>query len=114
MRDEPGIFYSDKAFAALFPAHGQSAKSPWRLALVLIMHYSEGLSDRQAADAFRGRIDWKYALSLELSDAGFNYSVLSEFRDRLIAGHAKQLLSRHDVGAFQGTGHPQCSGTTAY
>lgn len=92
MRDELGVFYQDEAFATLFSPRGQSAASPWRLALVLVMQYAEGLSDRQAADAVRSRIDWKYALCLELTDAGFDYSVLSEFRDRLIAGNAEQLL----------------------
>lgn len=92
MRDEFGVFYQDETFAALFPARGQSAESPRRLALVLVMQHAENLSDRQAADAIRSRIDWKYALSLELTDHGFDYSVLSEFRDRLIAGNAEQLL----------------------
>ena len=82
MRDELGTLYDDQTFAALFPACGQPAESPWRLALVLIMQFAENLSDRQAADAVRARIDWKYALSLDLTDPGFDFSVLSEFRDR--------------------------------
>jgi hypothetical protein len=52
----------------------------------------QGLPDRQAADAVRARIDWKYALGLELTDAGFDYSVLSEFRARLVAGSAEGRL----------------------
>jgi transposase len=92
LRDELGPIYDDAAFAPLFPARGQPAWSPWRLALVLVMQFVEGLSDRQAADAVRGRIDWKYALSLELDDAGFDYSVLSEFRARLVAGAMEQHL----------------------
>jgi hypothetical protein len=55
-------------------------------------NYIEGLSDRQAADAVRGRIDWKYALALELDDPGFNHTVLSEFRSRLVNGQAEELL----------------------
>lgn len=92
MRDEVGTTYTDDAFASLFPSRGQSAESPWRLALVTIMQYVEGLSDVQAADAVRGHIDWKYALSLELDDPGFDASVLSEFRTRLIAGGAEKML----------------------
>jgi transposase len=92
MRDELGVFYQDSAFAALFPARGQPAESPWRVALVLVLQYAEGLSDRQAADAVRSRIDWKYALSLDLTDPGFDASVLSEFRDRLVEGSAEHLL----------------------
>src|SRR4051794_13723963 len=56
------------------------------------MQFREGLSDRQAADAVRSRIDWKYLLGLELSDPGFDASVLSEFRARLVAGGAETLL----------------------
>jgi transposase len=62
------------------------------LALATIMHYAEGLSDRQAAAAVRSRIDWKYVLSLELTDSGFDASVLCEFRGRLLAGGAEGQL----------------------
>ena len=57
-----GQLYLDEQFAALFPTRGQPAASPARLALVMVSQYVEGLSARQAADAVRGRIDWKYAL----------------------------------------------------
>ncbi len=57
-----------------------------------IFQFAEGLSDRQAADAVRGRIDWKYALCLELEHPGFDASVLSEFRTRLIAAGAETVL----------------------
>lgn len=56
------------------------------------MQFCEGLSDRQAADAVRARLDWKYALALPLEDPGFDASVLCEFRSRLIAGKAERLL----------------------
>ena len=62
MRDELGAFYQDEDFEKLFPRRGQPAENPWRLALVMVMQFVEGLSDRQAADAVRARIDWKYAL----------------------------------------------------
>jgi len=92
MRDELGTIYEDEQFADLFPERGQPAESPWRLGLVTVMQFAEGLTDRQAADAVRGRIDWKYALGLELTDAGFDFSVLSEFRARMIAGGAEERL----------------------
>src|SRR5262249_56451839 len=76
----------------LYPRRGQPALPPWKLALVTVMQFAEDLSDRQAADAVRGRIDWKYALGLELDDPGFHFSALSEFRGRLTAGGAEQLL----------------------
>jgi transposase len=92
MRDELGSIYQDPMFTPLFPRRGQPAEAPWRLALVTVMQYMEGLSDRQAAEAVRERIDWKYALSLELTDPGFDFSVLSEFRARLLAGGAEAHL----------------------
>jgi transposase len=92
LRDELGSIYADEAFASLFPTQGQRAEAPWRLALVTVLQFAEGLSDRQAAEAVRSRIDWKYLLGLELNDAGFDYSILSEFRARLIAGRAELLL----------------------
>lgn len=92
LADELGAIFDDAAFAALFPPHGQPALAPWRLALVTILQFAEGLSDLQAAHALRSRIDWKYVTRLELTDPGFDGSVLSEFRSRLIAGAAETLL----------------------
>jgi transposase len=68
------------------------AEAPWRLALVTVLQFAENLPDRQAADAVRGRIDGKYLLGLELTDPGFDASVLCEFRARLVAGTAEQRL----------------------
>jgi transposase len=92
LADRLGPLYRDEQFTALFPGRGQPALSPARLALVTVLQFVEGLSDRQAADAVRGRIDWKYALGLELTDPGFDHTVLSEFRGRLVAGEAGLLL----------------------
>lgn len=92
MRDVLGAIYEDEDFAELFAVRGRPAYAPWRLALVTVMQFSEGLSDRQAAQAVRARIDWKYALGLELTDPGFEFSVLSEFRSRLVEGGSEQLL----------------------
>lgn len=92
LHDELGTIFEDSDFTQLFSKTGQGAIPPWRLALVTIMQFRENLSDRQAAEAVRSRIDWKYLLELKLTDTGFNYSVLSEFRDRLIAGEAEHLL----------------------
>ena len=92
LRDTLGAIYTDEAFADLFPTHGQPAEAPWRLALVTVFQFMEHLTDRQAADAVRDRLAWKYALSLEITDLGFDHTVLSEFRSRLVAGHAEQRL----------------------
>lgn len=71
---------------------GQPSESPWRLAMVTILQFIEGLSDQRATDAIRGRIVWKYLLWLPLDDPGFDDSVLSQFRNRLIAGGPERLL----------------------
>src|SRR5579864_7772777 len=92
VRDTLGAIYTDEAFADLFPTHGQPALAPWRLALVTVFQFLEGLTDRQEALAVRDRLAWKYALSLELCDPGFDHTVLSEFRSRLIEGNAEQRL----------------------
>lgn len=92
MREELGTLYQDEMFADLFAHDGQPALAPWRLALVTIRQFIEELPDRQAADAVRSRIDWKYALGLELEDSGFDFTVLCQFRSRLIAGQAESLL----------------------
>ncbi len=77
LREQLGRVYEDASFSSLFASRGQPAEAPWRLAMVTVLQFAEGLSDRQAADAVRGRIDWKYLLGLELSDPGFDHTVLS-------------------------------------
>lgn len=104
MKDALGEVFEDEDFAHLFPSRGQPAMAPWRLALVTIMQFAEGLSDRQAADAVRGRIDCKYALSLKLDDPGFDGSVLSEFRTRLLEGGSERLLFDHILDRFREMG----------
>ncbi len=90
--DELGTFYTDEDFQALFALEGHLSRPPWQLALVNVMQYTEGLTDRQAAEAVRSRIDWKYALGMQLTHFGFDFSVLSKFRSRLLNGEVVQLL----------------------
>src|SRR6185369_12542615 len=90
--DHLGTIFQDQDFKEIFPQRGQPAQAPFRLALVTILQFAEGLSDRAAANAVRGRIDWKYLLCLELDDPGFDYSVLCEFRARLIEQGVERLL----------------------
>lgn len=92
LRDERGPLYQDEAFAELFPRRGRPAESPGRFALVTIFQLAEGLSDRAAAEAVQSRIDWKYVLGLELTDPGFDASVLTEFRTRLVVCDQARLL----------------------
>jgi transposase len=82
VRDElPGLF-ADAEFASAFGPRGKPGISPGQLALVTVLQFAENLTDRQAADAVRARIDWKYALGLELTDPGFDHTVLTGFRQR--------------------------------
>ncbi|GAA2767486.1 hypothetical protein GCM10010103_65280 [Streptomyces paradoxus] len=92
IRDVLGPVFADADFEELFPARGRPVISPARLALVSVLQFAEGLTDRQAAHAVRSRLDWKYALSLELTDTGFDFSVLSEFRARLVEADADRAL----------------------
>jgi len=92
IRDELKTIYTNEQFADLYPNVGQYAIPAWRLALITIVQFAEKLTDREIADAVRSRIDLKYLLGLELEDAGFDFSILSEFRSRLLAGSAEERL----------------------
>src|SRR5215475_6864959 len=89
IRDELGEVFVDGAFLDAFGVRGRPGISPGQLAMVTVLQFAQNLTDRQAADAVRGRIDWKYLLGLELTDPGFDFSVLSQFRTRLVT-HALQ------------------------
>lgn len=104
LRDELETIYADSLFTALFPKRGQPAEAPGRLAVVTVLQFAEGLSDRQAADAVRSRIDWKYLLGLELEDPGFDFSVLSELRDRILRGGMEQRLLDELLEGFRARG----------
>ncbi len=92
LRDSLGPIFDDARFAHLFPRRGRPAEAPWRLAVGTLLQFAENLSDRQAADAVRVRLDWKYLLALPLADLGFDSTVLCEFWTRLVAGHAEHEL----------------------
>lgn len=117
LRGELGVLFRDEQFADLFPARGKPAWSPGRLALVSVLQFTEGLPDRQAAVAVRARIDWKYALGLELTDPGFDFSVLSEFRARLVEADAGQqifdrvLESARQAGVLKAPGRARTDST---
>src|SRR6185312_15039596 len=91
-RDELGAWCQDESFGVTYGTRGAPGISPAQLAMVTVLQFTEDLTDRQAADAVRGRLDWKYCLGLELADEGFDFSVLSEFRGRLVAGAMETAL----------------------
>lgn len=96
--------YDEAEFADLYHAEGKPALSPILLGFVAAFQYLERLSDREAAVAVRVRLDWKYALHLPLDYAGFNYSVLSEYRDRVLAHQAEARLFDRLIEQLQGLG----------
>lgn len=109
MRDQLGTLYEDQVFAALFPKRGRPAEAPWQLALVCVFQFMEGLSDRQAAEAVRSRIDWKYALGLDLADPGFDFSVLSRIPISLACRFSRNASAGKDARAFQDARAPQAA-----
>src|SRR4051794_5877861 len=90
IRDRLGELFSDEQFAAAFGIRGRPGWSPGRLALVTVLQMAENLTDRQAAEAVRDTLSWKYALGLGLDDEGFDASVLAEFRARVLAAGLEQ------------------------
>lgn len=135
LRDQIGPLFASRDFADLFSKEGRPAEDPARLALVTVLQFAEHLSDERAADAVRSRIDWKYLLALPLEDPGFDPSVLSEFRTRLLAGGVEHRLfevllmqfrnhkllrargrqrtdSTHVLAAVRALNRLQCVGTT--
>jgi transposase len=104
LRDTLGPLFADTSFGDLYAHQGPAGLSPARLAVITLLQFREGLSDREAADAVRSRLDWKYLLGLPLDDAGFDASVLSEFRDRLQTDGAALRLLTHLLEHARGQG----------
>jgi transposase len=112
LRAEFGTLYTDQLFADLYPPEGRPVEvAPWRLALVVVMQYLEGLTDRQAADAVRRCMDWKYALSLDLHDSGFDFTLLHDFRERLLTHDATQRLLDTFLATCKARGWIKARGT---
>ncbi|MFD5271598.1 transposase [Streptomyces sp. NPDC058335] len=84
VRDELGELFSDAEFAQAFGVRGRRGWSPGQLALVTVLQFAANLTDRAAAHRVRSGMDVKYTLGMELDDPGFDASVLSEFRARLV------------------------------
>ena len=94
VRDRLGQWLDDEDFAAAFGVRGRPGWSPSRLALVTVLQRAENLTDRQAAEAVRTRIDWQYLLGLAWDDPGFDHTVLPEFRARVSEAGLEQAGTR--------------------
>jgi transposase len=110
-RDELGSWCADVDFAGAYGVRGAPGMSPAQLAMVTVLQFAENLTDRQAADAVRGRLDWKYCLGLPLDDAGFDFSVLSEFRARLVAAGLERVIFDLLLGRLKDLGLVKRGGT---
>src|SRR5260370_13397583 len=104
VREALGPLFADEDFAAAFSGRGRPAVSPGALALVCVLQYAEGLSDRQAADQVRARLDWKFVLGLELDDPGFDFTVLGDFRSRLIDHGLEERVLEVGLARLSGAG----------
>jgi transposase len=118
VRDRLGELFADAEFACAFGATGPRGWSPGRLALVTVLQMAENLTDRQAAEAVRDRLSWAYALGLDLADAGFDHTVLCEFRSRVVAHRLEEkvldlLLARLREMGLVGAGGKQRTDSTA-
>jgi transposase len=109
-RDRLGAWLDDVVFAGGYGVRGKPGISPAQLAMVTVLQFCENLTDRQAADAVRGRLDWKYCLGLALEDEGFDFSVLSEFRSRLVAGNLEQVMLEVLLGRLAALGLVKAGG----
>jgi transposase len=92
VRDQLGELFADELFVSGFGVRGRPGWSPGRLALVTVFQMAENLADRQAADAVRDKISWKYALGLSLDDPGFDAAVLCEFRARVVEHGLEEVV----------------------
>jgi IS5 family transposase len=110
VRDKLGEWLADEQFAGAYGVRGKPGWPPSRLALVTVFQMAEDLTDRQAAEAVRTRIDWKYALGLDLADPGFDHSILSEFRGRVAAGGLDQVVLDTLIGRLAADGLVRAGG----
>jgi hypothetical protein len=114
VRDELGAWCQDADFAGVYQAAGRPGISPAQLAMVSVLQFAENLTDRQAADAVRGRLDWKYCLGLELDDDGFDFSVLSQLLGRglVAAGGRQRTDSTHVLARIRELNRLELAGET--
>jgi transposase len=92
VRDRLAEVFADEPFSAAFGVRGAPGLSPGVLSLVTVLQFAEDLTDRQAAVMAVRAIDWKYALGAELTDTGFDASVLSRFRTRLADNGLERMV----------------------
>jgi len=97
--------FPDAAFADLFPSgRGRPSEPADVVATVLVLQALEGLSDREAAEALRLRIDWKVACGLSLTDEGIHPTTLTYWRRRLRASARPRRIYDAVAAVIDATG----------
>ncbi|MFC8015208.1 transposase [Streptomyces cinereoruber] len=117
VRDRLGELFPDAEFAEAFGSTGPAGWSPGRLALITVFQMAENLTDWQAAEAVRDRLSWMYALGLGLEDTGFDFTVLYQFRARVVEHGLEEkvldlLLARLSQQGLLATGGKQRTDST--
>ena len=81
----------DELCALYCEDNGRPAIEPVIAMAVTLLQFMEKVPDRQAAENVRLHLGWKYAIDLEVDDAGFHYSSLCNFRGRLVDREATRI-----------------------
>ncbi len=84
--------FADEDFGDLYGVRGPIPDSPKVLALASLLQFITKVPDRQAARYARMDLGWKLALGLPIEHAGFHFSLLSEFRERLLCSEKHRLI----------------------
>jgi Transposase domain (DUF772) len=97
--------FGDELFADLFAEVGRRSVPPRIVATVMVLQRLQGLSDREAVEAFCFDARWKYACGgLSFDYPGFSHTVLVDMRARLAASARPERIFEVTVAAARQAG----------
>jgi Transposase DDE domain/Transposase domain (DUF772) len=97
--------FGDELFADLFAERGRRSVPPRIVATVMVLQRLQGLSDREAVEAFSFDARWKYACGgLAFDYPGFSHTVLVDMRARLAASARPERIFAVTVAAARQAG----------
>jgi Transposase DDE domain/Transposase domain (DUF772) len=97
--------FADALFADLFAEVGRRSVPPRIVATVMVLQRLQGLSDREAVEAFSFDVRWKYACGgLAFDYPGFSHTVLVDMRARLAASTRPERIFEVTVAAARQAG----------
>jgi hypothetical protein len=97
--------FGDELFADLFAEVGRRSVPPRIVATVMVLQRLQGLSDREAVEAFSFDARWKYACGgLAFDYPGFSHTVLVDMRARLAASAWPERIFEVTVAAARQAG----------